>query len=301
MSVRVHALNATAFEESYDHHEHQADWDGLYEGDLKFNDIPHGQSQAHNTTRRLVQDVKYWNDWLQGDYFWIRVKIDDNYSANEYATIVDSLRSLQWSSKVIKFQLLNWKTSKSHIVIQKSNGCSSHFGQQSDANKGQVLNIDTPCIKQKSIQHLVLHTLGFAHEHSRSDRDNYIAINYDNIRSGYGQEFAIINNIDTLGIPYDFSSAMQYGPYTFSKGTNLKTIVPKSSNKHINTSLNKASWYDIIQMRLMYQCTDGPRQFSDYNKYRCTSNCKCWKNAGGCKGDSSSCKGNLICNNNVCE
>ena len=37
------------------------------------------------------------------------------------------------------------------------------------------------CIDHGIIQHELLHTLGFYHEHMRSDRDQYVKINFDNI------------------------------------------------------------------------------------------------------------------------
>ena len=32
--------------------------------------------------------------------------------------------------------------------------------------------------------HELVHTLGFVHEHTRPDRDDFISINYDNIEPG---------------------------------------------------------------------------------------------------------------------
>ena len=54
----------------------------------------------------------------------------------------------------------------------------------------------------------MMHTLGFDHEQCRSDRDNYVIINFDNMKSGKSQ-FYKTNTLDRT--PYDYESIMQYG------------------------------------------------------------------------------------------
>lgn len=122
--------------------------------------------------------------------------------------------------------------------------------------------------------------------------------------SGYEDEFAIMEDINTLGVPFDYKSVMMFGPNTFAKASWLKTIESKTS-KAIDTSMNRASWWDFIQIRLMYQCTNVSgaisRTFAQYKNQKCNTNCKCWKNTSGCNGGGDNwCKGNLVCRQNVC-
>ncbi|KAF6721346.1 High choriolytic enzyme 2 [Oryzias melastigma] len=67
--------------------------------------------------------------------------------------------------------------------------------------------------------------LGFQHEHTRSDRDSYVQINWQNIipASAYNFNKHDTNNLNT---PYDYSSIMHYGRDAFSIAYGLDTITP---------------------------------------------------------------------------
>lgn len=55
-----------------------------------------------------------------------------------------------------------------------------------DVNKGpQDLSLEIPgCIHNSVALHELLHALGFAHEQTRPDRDQYVRIFHENILSG---------------------------------------------------------------------------------------------------------------------
>ena len=61
--------------------------------------------------------------------------------------------------------------------------CFSYIGRVRQTN-GQELSIGTNCAVLSVIVHEVLHVLGFIHEHTRLDRDNYVIINETNIQPG---------------------------------------------------------------------------------------------------------------------
>ena len=75
--------------------------------------------------------------------------------------------------------------------------------------------------------HELLHTLGFVHEHTRPDRDNFVEVNMDNIKPGKEGNFEKRtrgfsdsrdkNSVNTRNTPYDILSLLHYGPQDFSK------------------------------------------------------------------------------------
>jgi hypothetical protein len=64
-----------------------------------------------------------------------------------------------------------------------------------------------------TILHEIGHALGFFHEQSRPDRDNFVTINFNNIQAYKESNFERYSEsfINTYGIPYDLASDMHYG------------------------------------------------------------------------------------------
>ncbi|CAF4969265.1 unnamed protein product, partial [Rotaria sp. Silwood1] len=72
---------------------------------------------------------------------------------------------------------------RTFLTIQYGQGCNAHMGYW--PNYALTMNLqkdnEANCFHSGTIQHELLHVLGFDHEHNRPDRDNYITINYGNI------------------------------------------------------------------------------------------------------------------------
>lgn len=58
----------------------------------------------------------------------------------------------------------------------------------------QELSIGANCDRIATIQHEFLHALGFWHEQSRADRDDYVRIIWDRIQSGIFLLFSYVLN-----------------------------------------------------------------------------------------------------------
>ena len=118
------------------------------------------------------------------------------------------------------------RSSESDFVhIRNSDGdtdpsCSSAVGIQTGQ---QILNVTSGCLSSFSIHHELAHALGYRHEHTRPDRDDFVTINWCNIEgstscssnsSGKAFNFQISTSADAYG-PYDFDSVMHYRDDSF--------------------------------------------------------------------------------------
>lgn len=135
------------------------------------------------------------------------------------------------------------------IEFNASSGNNSQVGMQQN---GQIINIHDNYTQ--TITHEILHSLGFFHEHCRSDRDNYITINWSNIRPEKAHNFQkFTQNGYNIG-PLDFNSIMIYDSditdATFVYDTNIPAMTKLNGLKfYQGLSL---SFYDIAGIAAIY-------------------------------------------------
>jgi hypothetical protein len=75
------------------------------------------------------------------------------------------------------------------------------------SNAKQDISLQIPgCVYQNIAIHELLHAVGFAHEQTRPDRDQYVTINYNNIQSGTESNFQryLTSDVNTFGKAYDY-------------------------------------------------------------------------------------------------
>ncbi|XP_055340373.1 uncharacterized protein LOC129589593 [Paramacrobiotus metropolitanus] len=110
------------------------------------------------------------------------------------------------------------------------------------------------CLDTGSIQHEVMHTLGFYHEHERPDRDHYINIRYDNIQFDQYNNFAVESSMYTFGVKYDYHSVVQYEAFGDPINPLIPVIVPKTGLVVRMGRDKRMSPSDIAKIALAYKC-----------------------------------------------
>ncbi|MEQ2204537.1 hypothetical protein XENOCAPTIV_014829 [Xenoophorus captivus] len=132
--------------------------------------------------------------------------------------------------------------------------CWSYVGRV--FTNGQDLSIGAGCDYLAIVEHELLHALGFNHEQSRYDRDDYVQIVFANIITGKEHNFrkVTIDESTTHGVPYDYMSVMHYGKDAFSNrnGSTIITLDPKFQDL-IGQRL-EMSPSDAQELNLLYSC-----------------------------------------------
>lgn len=122
-------------------------------------------------------------------------------------------------------------------------------------NNVQQLNLQkSGCLYDFIIQHEFLHALGFHHQQSAYDRDNYVTVYKENIANGTvknslnyhyfntifillffkGNEHNFVKIPSTMnqyfGTSYDYKSVMHYDSYAFSKNGQITIALKVKQN-----------------------------------------------------------------------
>ncbi|XP_024116574.1 meprin A subunit beta [Oryzias melastigma] len=147
-----------------------------------------------------------------------------------------------------------WDAEEYYITVQKLIGCYSYVGRVSP--NGQVLSIGSGCDYIATVEHEFLHALGFNHEQSRYDRDDYVTIVWGNIREGKENNFDKVSSdvSTTHGTPYDYMSVMHYDNNAFTNGNGSTIITKDPKFEDVIGQRLEMSYYDAQELNSLYKC-----------------------------------------------
>lgn len=249
------------------------------------------------TYRAACPRCGMWN-WSK-DYAQIPYTIDSSFKLFERKKIIANFRHLEKKTGVLRFyELKKVKGNSEYMKFTNLNqGCYADVGKQ--RRKHTTVNLMAAlCMVDNTIQHEIMHALGFFHEMSRPDRDDYITLVPENYIPGAAIHFKKRTEkglINSLGSAYNYNSVMQFEKDAFSKD-GRPTIKTAQDGIQLG-SIKGVSFRDVQQIRLMYQC-DFLRREDQYNKQTCMPNCKCGAGMGPCKANNV-CKRDLNTGKNM--
>jgi len=225
---------------------------GKFEGDIALTAEQERRIRFNSTERNAILDVDL--KWPNGR---VPYQFNNQHSRVEQNVILGAIA--QYSDNTcIEFVERNGE--EDYIEFTKDDGCYSYLGHNGGR---QEVSLDDGCVYEYIIVHELMHAVGFFHEQSRYDRDDYIKINWENICCDAADQFEAetVRTIQLLDEPYDLKSIMHYEEYEWSTDEdNLKTIEALDGTSPLSNHVGFTQ-IDINKLNKLYECgTEGSEE-----------------------------------------
>ncbi|KAF5304288.1 hypothetical protein FQR65_LT07980 [Abscondita terminalis] len=211
---------------------------GQFEGDIILND---------DQRNGLINQYYRWPNKV------IPYMFDASVTASQRQSVTSALNDYV-TLTCIRPTLITAPVTDYVLVTNNQNGCFSSVGRQGGR---QILNLQsgTSCFSKGTVLHEFLHALGFFHQQSATERDDYVTIVKENVIPDKLHNFNKYdaNTITNFGVKYDYGSVMHYDAYAFSIGAGKKTIITKDPNAVIGQRAGLSA-ADIQKLKKMYNC-----------------------------------------------
>ena len=105
--------------------------------------------------------------------------MEDKFSQEERAAIARGIMTLQEETcvKIVPKE----DHDADYVWMRRGPGCAAHVGR---IGGQQWLFLGQGCFSLETVVHELMHAVGFIHEQSRPDRDEYVKIKWENIKEG---------------------------------------------------------------------------------------------------------------------
>ncbi|CAF1066741.1 unnamed protein product [Adineta ricciae] len=210
------------------------------------------QCHYRHTKRAELEGIQKWPD---NTVFY---EIDDIYPPSEKQLIVDSLAELTTKTgNCVRF--VPRTNQPDYVRVLNKDGCWSGVGKSWRGGL-QELSLDrSGCMTKDTIIHEFLHSLGFNHEQTRPDRDQYIKVLYENIEPENKHNFDKNQAaaFQSVGLPYDFNSIMHYTYNSFSTNGLPVMVTADGASKDWRYTMgtgNVLTESDIYKVKKIYGC-----------------------------------------------
>jgi len=228
-----------------------------YNSDLFEGDILNSRSELRKLLgkRSGRNAIAFMPTWRYGVVpYVIDQNVPDERRKKIKLEIQQLLEKVNARGRCLCIRPYNQSIDEKYVHVKWKDGeCSSMIGPQylNTTSRGQLLYLGDGCYKG-SVHHEFLHALGFWHEQSRDDRDDYVTIIEENIKPWALEQGNFAKHKTwNQGLPYDYGSIMHYQAKGFSKNGKA-TIVAKGGQKF--GQREGVSDQDVEEVRRLYRC-----------------------------------------------
>ncbi len=177
--------------------------DAVAEGDIVLGPIAKIEGTARNASIVNAGDL-----WTTGRPVYYR--FNGNLSQTQLTRARDAVAYWREKTDVDLREIASEHPDDLIEFRDGGNVCQSNVGR---AGGVQYVDVASWCDKG-SLTHEIGHAMGFWHEQSRHDRDNYVTVNFACVQPDQRHNYDKYSSGADLG-PYDFNSIMHYGSGSF--------------------------------------------------------------------------------------
>ncbi|CAH2068285.1 unnamed protein product, partial [Iphiclides podalirius] len=228
---------------------------GKYQGDIVLDNFI---IESMLMEYALGRNAYIWPDtkWPANTVVWQFG--EGEFSPLQEAAIEEGIRDIE-ENTCIKFRYREPEDTVFVNLTGEPAGCYAEVGYWRPRGV-HTMNLarDHPgsgCFRHTTIVHEWMHILGFLHMQSTHNRDDYVRIVEENLIPGTEHNFAIYDSslVDNLGIEYDYSSCLHYGPYAFSSNGE-KTIIALQEHEGTMGQRLYITENDWLRINRHYNC-----------------------------------------------
>lgn len=189
-------------------------------GDMILSDDQLNYLYSSDNDQRLglANPFFYWPDAI------VFYDVDKSLDQKGHELLVAAMNYIE-NVSCVRFKVKD-RTTRHYVLIKRGKACSSKVGLRREG--AQQMIIDGNLCSKGSIIHELLHALGFLHMHTANNRDDFVKINWSNIKDSAKVNFkhfvALVSMFDT---EYDYDSITHYSDIAFAKDKTIPTIIPK--------------------------------------------------------------------------
>ncbi|XP_064384766.1 tolloid-like protein 1 isoform X4 [Halichondria panicea] len=230
-------------------------------GDMAFIKVPHGKNQSTDQTRTRRNAIRYSSAlWPNAQ---VPYTISPDFSENDREVILQAMR--HWEDRTC-LRFFPRTTERYFIYILSGDGCYSYVGRLHRNYQPQGVSLGPGCVYLRTAIHEIGHAIGFYHEHTRHDRDQYVNVITNNIRNGQAGNFAKARpgQTLTLGYGYDYASIMHYTGTSFAKSRSNPTIVAKDEGIVFGSAQELSPLDILLKANALYRCGSTRPPISTY-------------------------------------